>query len=387
MRNNCRKMIAALLGLVLAVSLCACAAETKEPSSSESGSPSSQSEAPSNQSEPEPEETDIPMEDAIDDIMDGYYLFASPAIDYNGMVPDDLMVGGLVRWNTTESGDKKSMEALLEKLQNGEKLADNLQTEEYWKAMVYDGDGKLCGSVDVSAVDYKVIAAGLDGEETFRWDFRWPELLESAIEHGELDPNTAKLKACEFAGFATGALLYDDSREYFIPTNRQALHAVSFQEGFIYPMDELVGILSEHIDELFGYLRMATGATDTSVDPEPEGRPEVWMKTFDDLTPEEQMMHWSEEEIWRLMTEIAAQLYQKDEALTGLTPVFRQGSESDVTYSYGIHVSGVPTGYYAYQNDAGEDVAFRAITCSVTWVESERKYLLDLISFEDWKQE
>lgn len=133
--------------------------------------------------------------------------------------------------------------------------------------------------------------------------------------------------------------------------------------------------------------RNAVDDVDGEEDPEPEGLPEIWMGTFDDLSPEDQMMHWSEEEITRLMTEIADQLYLEDKALTGLTPVFRQSSENDVEYSYGIHIRGVPTGYFAYQNDAGEDVAFRAITCSVTWVESERKYLLDLISFEDWKQE
>lgn len=133
--------------------------------------------------------------------------------------------------------------------------------------------------------------------------------------------------------------------------------------------------------------RDVVDTADGEEDPGPEGPPEIWMGTFDDLSPEEQMMHWSEEEITRLMTEIAAQLYLEDKALIGLTPVFRESSENDVEYSYGIHIRGVPTGYFAYQNDTGEDVAFRAITCSVTWVESERKYLLDLISVEDWKQE
>lgn len=267
MRKNCRKMLAALLALVLAVSLCACSgAAPAGPSSQENSSPSSQSETPSSQpeSEPEPEsspkEAGIPMEDAIENIMNSYYLFYSPAIDYNDMIPSDLGVGVLMRWHTTDSGDKEAMGALLEKLKNGEKLADNLQTEDIWKALVYDSEGNLCGSVDVSAVDHKIIAAGLNGEETFRWDFRWPELLETAIAEGKIDPGTARLRACEFINFAVGAVLYDDSREYFIPTNGEVMHSVPFEVGVLYPVPELAEMLQDNIDVLSGHSSMNTGA-------------------------------------------------------------------------------------------------------------------------------
>lgn len=265
MRKSCRKTLAALLALALLVSLCACSsAAPAKPSSQANSSPSGQSEAPSSQPEPEPEsgpeETDIPLEDVVDDIMDSYYLFYAPTIDYDGMIPSDLYVGGLVRWHTTDSYDMEAMEALLEKLRNGEKLADDLQEENIWKAMVYDSDGNLCGSVDVSAIDYKVVSAGLNGEETFRWDFRWPELLETAVTEGKIDPKTARLRDCEFVNFATGALLYDDSREYFIPTNREAMHLVPFEVGTLYPVPELAKTLQDNIDALSGYPSMSTGA-------------------------------------------------------------------------------------------------------------------------------
>lgn len=265
MKENCRKLLSVLLALALLVSLCACSsAAPAKPSSQANSSPSGQSEAPSSQPEPEPEsgpeETDIPVGDVVDDIMDSYYLFYAPTIDYDDMIPSDLYVGGLVRWYTTDSYDMEAMEALLEKLRNGEKLADDLQEEVCWKAMVYDSDGNLCGSVDVSAIDYKVVSAGLNGEETFRWDFRWPELLKTAVAEGKIDPNTARLRACEFVNFATGALLYDDNREYFIPTNREAMHTVPFEVGTLYPVPELADMLYDHLDELPGYQSMNTGA-------------------------------------------------------------------------------------------------------------------------------
>lgn len=265
MRKNYRKMFAALLALVLAVSLCACAAKAPSgPSSPEGGSPSSRSEDLSSQPgpelEPKPEEADIAVEDIIDDIMDTYYLVDYPEVDRDGFIPDDLRVGRLAHWHTTNSYDIEAMEALLEKLRNGEKLADELQGENYWKAMVYDSDGNLCGSVDVSTIDHKVVASGLDGDATFRWDFRWPELLETAVAEGKIDPDTARLRACEFVNFAVGAVLYDDSREYFIPTNGEAMHLVPFEVGTLYPVPELADMLYDHLDELPGYPSMNTGA-------------------------------------------------------------------------------------------------------------------------------
>lgn len=266
MRKNCRKMLAALMALVLAASLCACVADPKEPSSPESGSPSSQSEAPSSQSETEPEEPKTP----VDMIMDSYYL-EEPLEIQNGSV--DLpgpVIGRAVPWYSTDTGSRETLEALLEKLQSGERLSDNLieetsltmqGTKEPWgEALVYSEDGEVCGHVKMSLVSGEILGTMdySDAIEEFfpdfyRDDFRWPELLEVVIAEGKIDPDTARLRACEFVSFATGAVLYDDSREYFIPTNREALHQVDFEVGVLYPVDELANMLSDHIDGLFGY--------------------------------------------------------------------------------------------------------------------------------------
>ena len=53
--------------------------------------------------------------------------------------------------------------------------------------------------------------------------------------------------------FATGALLYDDTREYFIPTVGDAMHTVEFEVGTLYPVPELAAMLMDRINELFDY--------------------------------------------------------------------------------------------------------------------------------------
>ncbi len=87
----------------------------------------------------------------------------------------------------------------------------------------------------------------------YRQDFRYPELLETAIQEGKIDPATAGLKYCDIVDFATGALLYDDTREYFIPTVGDAMHTVEFEVGTLYPVPELAAMLNDRMDELFDY--------------------------------------------------------------------------------------------------------------------------------------
>lgn len=282
MRRSCRKLLAVLLALVLLASLCACAVTAPaEPSAPEGGGPSRQNEpshscAPPREPEPEPEEPKTPM----DIIMDSYYLDKPLEIQSDETDVFALpgpVVGRVAPWYTTDTGGRETMEALLEKLQNGERLVDNLSeetsrtmqgTREPWgEALVYGEDGEVCGHVKVSFVSGEIMGTMdySDAIEEFspdfyRDDFRWPELLEAAIAEGKLDPDSAQLRTCEFVSFATGAVLYDDSREYFIPTNRTALHRVDFEVGTLYPMDELVEMLQNNIDVLFGYPPMNTGA-------------------------------------------------------------------------------------------------------------------------------
>ena len=277
MRENCRKRLSVLLALVLLVSLCACGAPAPaEPSSPESGGSTGQPEISSNQPEPEtrPEE----HKTAVDMIMESYYQDEHPEVKANDTVPlPGPVVGRVAPWYYTDTGSRETLEALLEKLRNGERLSDNLTAEtsltmnaarEPWgEALVYDEAGEVRGHARVSLVTGEVLAAWdySDANEDFfpdfyRNDFRWPELLETAIAQGQLDPDTAKLAACDFVSFATGALLYDDSREYFIPTNRTALHRVDFTVGTLYPVPELAQMLQDNIDVLFGYPPMNTGA-------------------------------------------------------------------------------------------------------------------------------
>lgn len=272
MKGNCRKKLAVLLALVLAVSLCACnASAPAEPSSPESGSPSSQPEASSSQPEPEPEpepevELDRPVEEIVERIMD-YYYAGSGEVDgpYKGSIPTPgPTIGAPIYWYTTETGDKESMEALLEHLQTGAHLVPRLKLEDWVYSIVYDDNGYICGHVQTSTVTEQIAAAdsfSAEEAEIYRRDFRWPELLETAITEGKLEyPNDARMRACEFVGFATGAVLYDGGSEYFIPTNGEALHAVPFEVGTLYPVRDLADMLYSHLDELFDYPPMNTGA-------------------------------------------------------------------------------------------------------------------------------
>lgn len=76
--------------------------------------------------------------------------------------------------------------------------------------------------------------------------------------------------------------------------------------------------------------------------------------------------------------EICAQLYLYDERLTGLTPV---------AYGYGVNpgetLLDIPC---HFENDAGEEVAWRFILCSIT-PEGDGTYSLTLLDFIEWDGE
>ena len=121
--------------------------------------------------------------------------------------------------------------------------------------LAYDSDGKIAGHGDTNE-DFEMGSFSAFIEESadlYRQDFRYPELLETAIREGKIDPATAGLKYCDIVDFATGALLYDDTREYFIPTVGDALHTVEFEVGALYPVPELAAMLMDRINELFDY--------------------------------------------------------------------------------------------------------------------------------------
>lgn len=287
MRENCRKRLSVLLALVLLVSLCACGAPAAaEPSSPESGSPSSETEIPSGQPEAEPEpkpepepepgvardfkpgipRQDLSVQEVIDRVIDSYYV-GSGEVDgpYKGSIPTPgPVIGAPIYWYTTDTGDRESMEALLEHLQTGAGLVPRLKKENWVYSIVYDDNGYICGHVETSLESEVIVAAdtfSAEEAELYRRDFRWPELLEAAITEGKFEyPDKLRMRACDFVGFAIGAVLYDGGPEYFVPTNGEALHSVPFEVGKLYPMDELADLLYDHLDELFGYPPVNTGA-------------------------------------------------------------------------------------------------------------------------------
>lgn len=264
MRKNRLRYFAALLALALSA-LCACAPaapaeQTPPPESSAPGqpeTPSSQPEAapePESQPEPEPEEPKSPAEV----ILDSYYLADAPELKGADIIytPGVTVANTrLIPKYTTGTSGREELQQLLEKLLSGEKLADHLQPEGRYYALAYDAGGKISGHVEVDA-GFEIGMFSYFIEESaplYRWDFRYPELLEDAIREGKIDPDTAQLKFCNIVDFATGALLYDGEREYFIPTVGDALHTVPFQVGTLYPVPELAETLHSRIDELFGY--------------------------------------------------------------------------------------------------------------------------------------
>jgi len=262
MRKSSLKRLAVLAALALSA-LCACAPAApagsdtaSQPAPPETSSPSRR-EPPSSQSAPAPEESAEPEEpkSPAEMIMDSYYLEDAPEgkDSYDMITSQGLTVGRLAPMYTTGTSGKEEMLALLEKLQAGEKLAGLLQPEGRYYALVYDGGGKIAGHIEVGE-DFTI---GMFSEfieasaPLYRRDFRFPELLEDAVAEGKIDPASAKLRFCNFADFATGALLCDGEQEYFIPTVGDALHTVEFQVGTLYPVPDLAAMLQSRITELF----------------------------------------------------------------------------------------------------------------------------------------
>ncbi len=196
--------------------------------------------------------------DPVAAIMNSYYLDGAPElkgtdiIDVPGVTGDNTR---LVPRYTTGTSGREEMQALLEKLLAGEKLGDHLLFDKRYYFLAYDSDGKIAGHGDTNE-DFEMGSFSAFIEESadlYRQDFRYPELLETAIQEGKIDPATAGLKYCDIVYFATGALLYDDTREYFIPTVGDALHTVEFEVGTLYPVPELAAMLNDRMDELFDY--------------------------------------------------------------------------------------------------------------------------------------
>jgi len=253
--NKQGKAWAALTALLLA-GLCACAPAGQAPSGDPGSTPPPASvpapEEPSSQ--PEQSQPEAPKSPA-EVMMDSYYLDNAPEIKdgYDMITSRGLTMGRLAPEYTTGTSGREEMLALLEKLQAGEKLADLLQPEGRYYALVYDGDGKIAGDIEVGE-DLKIGAFSEFIEESaplYRQDFRFPELLEETLATGKIDPDTAKLKFCRFADFTTGALLYDGNQEYFIPTVGDAMHTVEFEVGTLYPIPELAATLQNRVNELF----------------------------------------------------------------------------------------------------------------------------------------
>ena len=241
MKKNHGKRSLTLLALML-VFLCAC--PPQEPAAP--STPSAPPQESSSQQEPEKEKT------SVDSIMDSYYLDDHPEVV--DTFQTGLTVGRLIPRYSTDSTSKETMLELCKKLQDGEKLEGLLRFEKEYYALVYDSDEALAGSVDVSDGDFAIQGQSdftAEAGAQLRQDFRTPEVLETAIAVGKIDPATAKLKFCDIPYFATGALLYDDTQEYFIPTLGEAMHSIAFEVGALYPIPELAAMLETHIDELF----------------------------------------------------------------------------------------------------------------------------------------
>lgn len=262
MNQKVRKIFVLLLALALAA-LCACAPAEKAPAeSAASGQPEPSSSSqpapvPESPSQSEPEAEPEPEKTPADVIMDSYYLDDAPEIrdSYHMITPQGLHLDRLIPEYTTGASGEEEMRRLLENLLAGEKLSDHLLFDKRYYALAYDNEGKIAGHVELDE-GFEIGSYSYFIEESadlYRWDFRYPELLESAIQEGKIDPSTAQLKFCHIVGFATGALLYDGTREYFIPTVADALHTVEFQVATLYPVPELAETLHSRIDELFGY--------------------------------------------------------------------------------------------------------------------------------------
>lgn len=241
MKKSRQKQSAALLALLL--TLCACAPQEPAPTAPFTPAPPQES---SSQQEPEKEKTPVEI------IMDSYYLDDHPEVV--DTFQTGLTVGRLIPRYSTDSTSKETMLELCKKLQDGEKLEGILQFKKDYYALVYDGNEALAGSVDVSDGDFAIQGQSeftAEAGAQFRQDFRTPEVLETEIAEGKIDSATAKLKFCDIPYFATGALLYDDTQEYFIPTSGEAMHSVAFEVGTLYPVPDLATMLETHIDELF----------------------------------------------------------------------------------------------------------------------------------------
>lgn len=104
------------------------------------------------------------------------------------------------------------------------------------------------------------------------------------------------------------------------------------------------------------------------------GNPEIWMMKPGDKDPD------TVKAIWEPLNEAVQQLSQQDEALMGLTQFNLLAQLEYDTYDD-------VTAYYPFRNSEKEIVTYRVINCSMAQGEDKEFYIVEVFSFEDWKQE
>lgn len=199
--------------------------------------------------------------DEFSNIMDSYYYgtksiySAAPNIsaeDPHRIMEEDSTIDSekLIEMFTTETASEEELLALCERLKAGEKLIDNIISREQIYTITTDADGNNTGYAVIATEDFSVREWGEIREDT-RLDLRLSNTIKTNLTKSNLDLADSKAVFCTIENFATGALIYDDNAEYFIPTVDSIESMNLLTVGEMYSIVDLADIIKNNIRSAF----------------------------------------------------------------------------------------------------------------------------------------
>lgn len=198
----------------------------------------------------------------IDQLLDTYYYFNSmdtTNISQNNTVHDPYTMldrdsninnNKLIEMFSTNTNTKSELLQLCKNILNGEKLADQIESDQDLYTITTDSVGNATGYAVIDLDSFSIKEFGELNEYT-RKDFQLTESMQKNIAKIDLDLSTSKVVFCTINNFATGNLVYDKNNEYFIPSVESIESVGLLEVGNIYPVYELAKTIENNIDNIF----------------------------------------------------------------------------------------------------------------------------------------